>query len=175
MMNEFRLIPGSVVELAMPAAQLQMVTSYQRNIPSPFPLEMPTMQQESDEISSCVFPQVECIMGLAWEPSGVPLHNSSLCSLSILIEWKSVQTIIVQSSIELELKSRPLLVERETFNWNICWISRTSFVLQNYWNKLCETYFGVLRWMWCFQEKSPHMHQGVLTFRWGNLYHILHH
>ena len=115
MMNEFRLIPGSVVELAMPAAQLQMVTSYIRNIPFPFPLEMPTIQQESDEISSCVFPQVECIMGLAWEwePSGVPLHNSSLCSLSILIEWKSVQTIIVQSSIELELKSRPLLVERE--------------------------------------------------------------
>ena len=73
------------------------------------------MQQESDEISSCVFLQVECIMGLAWEwePSGVPLHNSSLCSLSILIEWKSVQTIIVQSSIELELKSRLLLVERE--------------------------------------------------------------
>ena len=65
MMNEFRLIPGSVVELAMPAAQLQMVTSYMRNIPSPFPLEMPTMQQESDEISSCVFLQVECIMGLA--------------------------------------------------------------------------------------------------------------
>ena len=28
MMNEFRLIPGSVVELAMPAAQLQMVISY---------------------------------------------------------------------------------------------------------------------------------------------------
>ena len=37
MMNEFRLIPGSVVELAMPAAQLQMVTSYIRNIPSPLP------------------------------------------------------------------------------------------------------------------------------------------
>ena len=36
MMNEFRLIPGSVVELAMPAAQLQMVTSYIRNTPSPW-------------------------------------------------------------------------------------------------------------------------------------------
>ena len=156
MMNEFRLIPGSVVELAMPAAQLQMVTSYQRNIPSPFPLEMPTMQQESDEISSCVFPQVECIMGLAWEwePSGVPLHNPSLCSLSILIAWKSVQTIIVQSSTELELKSRPLLVERENLQLEYMLDQHHFyFVLQNYWKKLRETYFWVLGWMWCFQKK----------------------
>lgn len=48
------------------------------------------------------------------------LYKQLLCSLQLNLNWNPDYCL---SSVK-------------TFNWNICWISRTTLVLQNYWNKL---------------------------------------
>ena len=141
MMNEFRLIPGSVVELAMPAAQLQMVTSYIRNIPSPLPFGDAHYAARIWWILKLCFPQVECIMGLAWAPSGVPVQSFNS-------DWMKICTNNYCAVFNWTWIEIPTIACRA---WNLqleyMLDQQNHFCSSNYWNKLRETYFGVPRWM----------------------------
>ena len=169
MMNEFRLIPGSVVELAMPAAQLQMVTSYIRNASSPLPFGDAHYAARIWWILKLCFPQVECIMGLAWAPSGVPVQSFNSDWMKICTNnycavfnwtWIEIQTIACRAwNLQLEY----MLDQQNHF-------CSSKLLEQTTWKVFWGTWMNVM-----FSKKSPHMHQGVLTFRSGNLYHILHH
>ena len=138
MMNEFRLIPGSVVELAMPAAQLQMVTSYIRNIPSPLPFGDAHYAARIWWILKLCFPQVECIMGLAWAPSGVPVQSFNSDWMKICTNnycavfnwtWIEIQTIACRAwnlQLEYMLDQQNHFCSSKLFDRLCCWRCRSK-------------------------------------------------